>query len=85
MKKLFITSAILTISTFGGTSFAFADPANTFSEVEFVQTLEAVKTSSSAVGMHNGDFQATARTMSEHDLYSGAGAALMVTVRRYKF
>lgn len=84
MKKLFLSSGIIIVSAFGGNAFAFSDSANTLSNVEFADTIEAIRTTSIAKNMHNGDFQVQARTISADRLYNGTGAALMAVTRRFR-
>lgn len=81
MKKLFLTTAILTLSTLGGTSFAFANTADTLSQVEFTKVYKIINTTSIAVDLQRGDFQIFAKAINEHHLYNGTGSALMKTMR----
>ena len=85
MKKLLLTTAVLTLSTFGSAVFANADEANTLSSTDFATIMEAVNTTSSAVGLHTGDTQAIARLVKSPHLYDGMSSATMVSIRNFRY
>jgi len=85
MKNLFLSTAIVTIGALGSAPYVFADSTTTLSEAEFSFVYEAVNISSVSVGLHTGDFQSIARMIKQQDLYDGAGAALMKTVRLLRY
>lgn len=85
MKKLLLTTAVLTLSTFGSAVFANAGEANTLSSTDFATIMEAVNTTSSAVGLHTGDFQVIARSVNSPHLYDGMSSAMMKTVMAFRY
>ncbi len=85
MKKLFLTSAVVSIASIGATSSAAANSVDTITDAEFSHLLEVVKTSSIATDLHTGDFQAIARQVSNASLYDGSGSSLMKTMRRLRY
>lgn len=85
MKKLLLTTAILTLSAFGSAAFANAGEANTLSSTDFATVMKAVNTTSSAVGLHTGDTQLIARSLRSPHLYDGMSSAVMKTVRQFRY
>ncbi len=81
MKKLFLTTAIITLGALASGSFAFADSVETLTQQEFVQIQENIKTCSVATGLYNGDFQSIAKTLKQNGLYDGVGSGLMISIR----
>lgn len=85
MKKLLLTTAILTLTALSGSAFASSSSEATLSQVEFAQITKNIEVSSAATGLHNGDYQSIAKKMNQSKLYDGAGSSLMVSVRIVRY
>ena len=85
MKKLFLTTTILTLSSMGLTANATINSNEALSEADVTYVYNALKVSSVAVGLHNGDFQTFAKSVNQHNLFDGTGSSLMATTRRFRY
>jgi len=85
MKKLLLTTALLTFSTLGGTSIAFADAGENLTEAQFTVIYKAMDISATATGFHTGDYQVIAKSLHTSSLYDGSGSALMKTMRLERY
>lgn len=85
MKKLLLTTAVLTFSAFGTATFANASSVHTLSQADFATIVKVVNTTSSAAGLHTGDFQAIARSLNSSHLYDGMSSAMMKTVMAFRY
>ena len=81
MKLLYLTTTAIAMGAFG-TASAQTHTIDTLTSAQFTQMQDAVQTSSSAVGLHAGDFQINTRAAKTQHLYKGDGASLMFTLRR---
>lgn len=80
MKRLFLTTTILTLGAVSATS-AYSHEAQTLTSSEFVQLSDAVKMTAVQANLYVGDFQSTARAAYAQHLYRGEGSSLMHSVR----
>jgi len=85
MKNLLLTTAVLTLSTFGTAVFANAEETNSLSATDFATIMEVVNITSSAVGLHSGDYQVIARATASPHLYDGMSSAMMKTSINFRY
>jgi hypothetical protein len=85
MKKLFLSTALVTLGAIGGTISTSVNTSETLSLAEFVGVYNAVGISLVSTDLYTGDFQSIARSITQPQLYTGAGSSLMVTIRRLRY
>lgn len=85
MRKLLLTTAILTLTALSGSAFASSSSEAALSQDEFAQVTKSVEVSWAVAGLHNGDYQSIAKKMNQTKLYDGAGSSLMVSVRTVRY
>lgn len=85
MKKLLLTTGLLTFSTIGGTSLASASTASSLTKAEFSEVYTKISVTSAATGLHSGDYQVIAKALQKKSLYDGMGSALMKTIRLERY
>ena len=80
MKHIFFTTTILALGAVSAGT-AHSQEVQTLSSAEFTQLNEAVETTSIAIGLHTGDFQAITRAGKTNHMFRGEGSSLMHTAR----
>lgn len=80
MKHLFFTTTILALGAVSAGT-AHSQEVQTLSPAEFSLLSEIVTTTSIAVGLHMGDFQAVTRAGTTNHMFRGDGSSLMTTLR----
>ena len=83
MKLLHLTTTAIALGAFG-TASAQTHSVDTLTPVQFSQMQDALQLSSTAIGLHAGDFQVNTRAAKMQHLYKGDGASLMFTIRRHR-
>lgn len=85
MKKLLLTSAILTLAMTTNMSLGNVN-ANLLTEtIDFTQVYKQAGITQKAVGLHNGDFEIIAKTVYDRALYTGLGAVAMTSMNMERY
>lgn len=85
MKKLLLSTAILSLGTIGFTGVSTAQDVNSFSAEHFSEVYEKLSITQTATGLHTGDVQALSKAATPAPLYTGQGAVTMSSIRMYRY
>lgn len=82
MKTLFLTTAIVLLST--TSAHAFTEQANECAQQASIVIQEELSLHSTA-DFYQGDFQSLAKTVATGSMYTGHGSSMMMSLRLFRY